>query len=170
MGRAARRLGMVLAGGDTTKGATVSISITVLGDMPLGLAVRRSGARPGDILYVSGRLGRAELGLRMVQNGGPGNSSGRCDGIGAASAASLPEDSRPTRRMARAAQAGVGHDGYFGWAFDRSRPIVRGERGRGAALGRAHPARRKFRLRRSGLLRKLRLDPLQTGIARRRGL
>jgi len=69
MGRAARQLGMRLIGGDTTKSATVFISITVLGEIAPGLAVSRSGARPGDIIYVSGRLGEAQLGLELVKNG-----------------------------------------------------------------------------------------------------
>ncbi len=73
MGRAARALGMQLAGGDTTKSWMVSISITVLGevvgkDAP-GRAVTRTGAPPGDLLYVSGRLGRAELGLELMRRG-----------------------------------------------------------------------------------------------------
>jgi thiamine-monophosphate kinase len=72
MERAARLLGMRLVGGDTTKSATVSISITVIGEVPCGLAVTRSGARPGDILYVSGTLGRAHLGLELAKGGGPG--------------------------------------------------------------------------------------------------
>lgn len=67
MGRAARLLGMRLAGGDTTKSRAVSISITVLGDIAPGRAVTRSGARPGDIIYVSGKLGRAELGLHLIR-------------------------------------------------------------------------------------------------------
>jgi thiamine-monophosphate kinase len=67
MGRAARSLGMRLAGGDTTKSRAVSISITVLGDIAPRRAVTRSGARPGDIIYVSGTLGRAELGLRLIR-------------------------------------------------------------------------------------------------------
>jgi thiamine-monophosphate kinase len=69
MGRAARSLGVRLAGGDTTKAPMVFISITVLGEMAPGLAVPRSGARPGDNIYVSGRLGRAQLGLEMVRKG-----------------------------------------------------------------------------------------------------
>src|SRR5271156_3256850 len=72
MGRAARLLGIRLAGGDTTKSATGSITITVLGEVARGLAVTRSGARPGDILCVSGRLGRAQLGLELARIGGPG--------------------------------------------------------------------------------------------------
>ena len=69
MGRAARQLGMRIAGGDSTKSPRISISVTVLGEVGRGLAVTRSGARPGDILCVSGRLGGAELGLKMVQSG-----------------------------------------------------------------------------------------------------
>jgi thiamine-monophosphate kinase len=70
LGRAARMLGMRLVGGDTSRSATVAISITVLGEIARGLAVRRTGARPGDILYVSGRLGGAALGLEMVRGCG----------------------------------------------------------------------------------------------------
>jgi thiamine-monophosphate kinase len=69
MGRAACELKIRLAGGDTTKAPMVFISITVLGDMACGLAVPRSGARPGDLIYVSGRLGRAQLGLELVRKG-----------------------------------------------------------------------------------------------------
>ncbi|HXO44248.1 MAG TPA: thiamine-phosphate kinase [Candidatus Cybelea sp.] len=75
MGRAARLLGMELAGGDTTKSASVAISVTVLGEVGQGLAVRRSGARPGDVIYVSGTLGRAQLGLELAKNAGPGMSA-----------------------------------------------------------------------------------------------
>jgi len=72
MGRAARLLGMHLAGGDTTKSASVAISITVLGEVAQGRAVTRSGARPGDILYVSGTLGRAQLGFELAKTARPG--------------------------------------------------------------------------------------------------
>jgi thiamine-monophosphate kinase len=67
MGRAARELGMRLAGGDTTRSDKVSISITVIGEVGRGLAVTRAGARPGDWIYVSGRLGRAALGLALME-------------------------------------------------------------------------------------------------------
>jgi thiamine-monophosphate kinase len=67
MARAARELGMRLAGGDTSRFGSVAMSITVLGEAPSGKAVRRSGARPGDILYVSGRLGRAHLGWEVLR-------------------------------------------------------------------------------------------------------
>jgi len=67
MARAARRFGLILAGGDTTKYPFVVASLTVVGDIARGRAILRSGARPGDLLCVSGRLGEAELGLRLIQ-------------------------------------------------------------------------------------------------------
>jgi thiamine-monophosphate kinase len=66
MERAARRLGLALAGGDTTKYLLFTASLTVLGEVQRGRAVLRSGAEPGDLLCVSGRLGEAELGLRLL--------------------------------------------------------------------------------------------------------
>ena len=66
MGRAARSLGVQLIGGDTTKSGEVAISITVVGEVGPGQAVTRSGARPGDLIYVSGILGRAQVGLELV--------------------------------------------------------------------------------------------------------
>lgn len=69
MARAAKKLGVRLIGGDTTKASKVFISITVLGDVAQGRAIRRSGARPGDLIYVSGRLGQAALGLELVRRG-----------------------------------------------------------------------------------------------------
>ncbi|MGA7030340.1 MAG: thiamine-phosphate kinase [Candidatus Acidiferrales bacterium] len=69
MARAARELGMTIIGGDTTKSDRIFISITALGEIPRGRALTRSGAKPGDLLYVSGTLGRAQLGLELVLRG-----------------------------------------------------------------------------------------------------
>lgn len=69
MARASRELGIAIIGGDTTKSDRVFISITVLGEITPGRALTRSGARPGDIIYVSGKLGRAQLGLELVLMG-----------------------------------------------------------------------------------------------------
>ena len=66
MRRAARRFGLRLAGGDTAKSGLVALNLTVLGDIVSGDAVLRSGARPGDSVFVSGRLGGAQLGLKLV--------------------------------------------------------------------------------------------------------
>jgi thiamine-monophosphate kinase len=65
--RAAKRFGCSLAGGDTTERREVLINVTVVGEVRRGREVRRSGARPGDLIYVSGRLGEAELGLQLLR-------------------------------------------------------------------------------------------------------
>jgi thiamine-monophosphate kinase len=65
--RASGRLGCELAGGDTTRHEKVLISITVIGEVRRGCAILRSGARPGDLVFVSGTLGEAELGLRELR-------------------------------------------------------------------------------------------------------
>ncbi len=43
------------------------MNVTVVADVPTGRAVLRSGAGPGELIYVSGRLGEAELGLRVLR-------------------------------------------------------------------------------------------------------
>ena len=67
--RAARRLGVELAGGDTTGHRKILINATVVGEVERGRAVLRSGARPGDLVYVSGCLGEAQLGLQLLLDG-----------------------------------------------------------------------------------------------------
>lgn len=52
----ARQHGMCLVGGDTTRGP-LNIAVTVMGSVPPGQALRRDGARVGDLIYVSGDLG-----------------------------------------------------------------------------------------------------------------
>ncbi len=58
--------GITLIGGDTTAGP-LNICITVIGEVPVGSAMLRSGARAGDDLYVSGRLGDARLALEVFR-------------------------------------------------------------------------------------------------------
>lgn len=58
--------GCALVGGDTTRGP-LNICITVMGEVLPGQALLRSGARPGDDIYVSGTLGDAALALQCLQ-------------------------------------------------------------------------------------------------------
>jgi thiamine-monophosphate kinase len=68
--RAARKFGCPLAGGDTTRRREVCINVTVVGEVRSGRALLRSGARAGDIIFVSGRLGEAEMGLWLLRRAG----------------------------------------------------------------------------------------------------
>ena len=64
----ASQVGVVLAGGDTTRGP-LTISIMVQGMVPADKALTRSGARVGDHVYVSGTLGDATAGLQYALAG-----------------------------------------------------------------------------------------------------
>ena len=63
--QAARKFCMHLIGGDLANNEKVAVCVVVIGDVPSGRAVQRSGARPGDLIYVSGKLGAARLGLEI---------------------------------------------------------------------------------------------------------
>ncbi len=66
----ARQHHITLAGGDTAQApARVLADIIVLGSTPRGKAIRRSGARPGDKIYVTGTLGGAAAALEMQRAG-----------------------------------------------------------------------------------------------------
>lgn len=56
-----------LIGGDTTHGP-LSITLTIMGLVPHGQAIKRSGAKPGDIIMVSGLLGAAALAVKFLNN------------------------------------------------------------------------------------------------------
>lgn len=58
--RLARRHDVALVGGDTTRGP-LAICVQILGEVPAGQALLRSGARPGDEIWVSGCVGDAAL-------------------------------------------------------------------------------------------------------------
>ncbi len=58
----ASRFEVALVGGDTTRGP-LNISVTIMGEVPAGLALHRAGALPGDEIWVSGELGGAALAL-----------------------------------------------------------------------------------------------------------
>ena len=83
--------GIELVGGDTTRGA-LTISITVMGEVPPGQALRRDGAQAGDDIWVSGTLGAAALALAYRQ--------GRLDMDQVDAAKVLPALYLPTPRVA----------------------------------------------------------------------
>jgi thiamine-monophosphate kinase len=62
--------GVALVGGDTvTTPGPLSLTVTALGTVSAGAALRRSGARAGDLVWVSGTLGDAALGLAVLRGG-----------------------------------------------------------------------------------------------------
>lgn len=64
------QFGVTLIGGDTcaSKGG-LAISVTAIGEQLPELVVRRSGARPGDLIFVTGTLGDSALGLELLRHG-----------------------------------------------------------------------------------------------------
>ena len=63
----ADRFDVELIGGDTTRGP-LNLCVTIVGEVPAGSSLLRSGARVGDGVWVSGRLGSAAIGLAVLQD------------------------------------------------------------------------------------------------------
>ncbi|MGQ0750355.1 MAG: thiamine-phosphate kinase, partial [Betaproteobacteria bacterium] len=64
--RLARRHGVDLIGGDTTRGP-LAICVQIMGEVPAGRFLTRGGARAGDEVWVSGRIGDAALALAAMK-------------------------------------------------------------------------------------------------------
>ena len=62
-----RRHGVSLIGGDTTRGP-LSITVTLVGIVPIGVALERKGAQAGDAIFVTGSPGDAAAGLALEQD------------------------------------------------------------------------------------------------------
>jgi thiamine-monophosphate kinase len=69
MWQEAAKVGAGVVGGDMVTADSIVISITALGDLQGRAPVTRSGARPGDVLAVCGRLGWAAAGLAVLGRG-----------------------------------------------------------------------------------------------------
>jgi len=68
LGECAKQYGCPLVGGDTVRSPKhLALSVTALGSVPIGKAVRRAGARVGDVLCVTGVLGESGAGLELLQ-------------------------------------------------------------------------------------------------------
>ncbi|HZY31014.1 MAG TPA: thiamine-phosphate kinase [Candidatus Methylomirabilis sp.] len=65
----AARFGVELIGGDLSASPTLVIGVTLVGDVEPGKAVTRSRARPGERIWVTGRLGASSAGLLALQAG-----------------------------------------------------------------------------------------------------
>lgn len=68
---AAGRFGLYVVGGDVGAAPCLVVVVALVGKLPPGVrAVRRSGARPGDVLLVTGVLGASAAGLELARSGG----------------------------------------------------------------------------------------------------
>lgn len=118
-----------LLGGDTIRSSNgLQVSITAIGEVKSGTAVRRCGAKPGDRLFVSGTIGDAAAGLKA-----------RLDpGFCAAHALSSERRTPYSRPLSPAASADTSRprcfascvriDGHLRWAIVRCRASLLGQR------------------------------------------
>jgi hypothetical protein len=138
MADACRRYGVVLAGGDTTHGEVVTISITLLGRVSTANLRLRSHASSGEHLCVTGSLGGSAAGLAMLSAG----------------SGTVPRPERktsgtrvPTGFLHRS-PPGPGHDRYQRRPGGRGQPYLCDQSGTGADLrrgGHPHPPVRATR-------------------------
>lgn len=63
----AEQYNVQLIGGDTTRGP-LGVVVQIAGQVPVGGAITRRGANPGDVIYVTGVIGDAGLGLKIINN------------------------------------------------------------------------------------------------------
>jgi thiamine-monophosphate kinase len=66
---AARQFNIGLAGGDSASSEHIFVDVAMIGRVRFGRAVRRSGAKVGDAIYVTGTLGSSVLGLERLKAG-----------------------------------------------------------------------------------------------------
>jgi len=67
--RACRDFEISLLGGDSSSAGSIFVDVSMIGRVRSSQAIRRSGAKSGDAVYVTGRLGSSALGLRLLKTG-----------------------------------------------------------------------------------------------------
>jgi thiamine-monophosphate kinase len=82
MREAAGEHAVAIVGGDLSRADRVVLAVTITGEAPAGGAVLRSGAKPGDRVVVTGSLGAAAGGLRLLEAGPEAVAAARADGWG----------------------------------------------------------------------------------------
>ncbi|MGZ6161964.1 MAG: thiamine-phosphate kinase [Myxococcaceae bacterium] len=98
-GSLARESGTALVGGNVTRAPGLSLTVTVGGEVARGGALLRSGARRGDVVWVSGTLGDARLGLALLERPG-GPAARRLKRHPRLARAALMRQRRPSARLA----------------------------------------------------------------------
>jgi len=66
---ACREFNVTLVGGDSSSAKSIFADVAMIGRVKAGCEVRRSGAKPGDGIYLTGALGGSSLGLRLLRSG-----------------------------------------------------------------------------------------------------
>jgi len=100
----AARHGVQIIGGDISRTPErVVVDSVVIGEARRGRAVMRSGARPGDQLFVTGALGGAAAGLRLLER-----AAGVPQGEGPDDRRKTAEAARPNRAQTRGGRSGCG--------------------------------------------------------------
>jgi len=109
VGALASRHGVAVVGGDTSRTPErVVVDSVVLGEVRRGRAVLRSGARPGDLLFVTGSLGAAAAGLRILEARAEGGAGRPRGGLTRAESRMVGRLDRPTPRVEWGALLGEG--------------------------------------------------------------
>jgi thiamine-monophosphate kinase len=125
--------GCPLLGGDTVKTpGPLTLSITALGAAPSGRMAKRTGVRPGDLLYVSGTIGDAALGLKLRLGQGPDLAEPHRQHLLDRYLLPLP---RLALAAAMAAHAHAGMDVSDGFVGDLTKMLRVSGVGAGVALG-----------------------------------
>jgi len=71
MDNCAKQFGMAVYGGDTKEGDSIAISGVAMGRVPRDKILLRLGCKPGDIVAVTGDIGRGAWAIEMIKHGGP---------------------------------------------------------------------------------------------------